>query len=47
MGVSDTMGFILYHVIYGSVQILPVQVMVYMGMDAVWEIQPTGYRFKP
>jgi len=34
---SDTMGFILYHVIYGSVWVLPMVGYGVHGMGAVWE----------
>ena len=34
---SDTMGFVLYCVIYGSVQVLPMVVYGVHGLGVVWE----------
>jgi len=42
MGVSDTVGFVLYRVIYSLVQVLPWQVTVYAGTGAVWENPTCG-----
>jgi len=40
--VSDTVGFVLYHVIYSSVWYYLWQVTVYTGTGAVWENPTCG-----